>query len=464
MPLTTGIALPQISHVFEKTLLVAVVTDLAIGGNGYLIEIGSWRIREILFALCVPWAILRLTIVRPVKLDRKLIALTIAFVLITAFDAALGYIRGNNPTDIIAEIKPLSYFPMVLFFAVAIASRAEAALVAKIFVVCGIILSVAYLLLLLAAYLHLVSYLDIYNRLGESDEFIFRQAVDRQQFFVGFLYKGMFDVNIAVLFLMFGPFRYGQWIALICTLALAMTLTRSMFVGLTCSVLFGLLLARSLRLSIVALGQLGMMAVIILVAVRVETSHNMKEFAALGAQPEAAIAASPYASHPAPPASPRESAPPATAPPATAPPAAGAQAAPEPAPPTAAIIEARPTDTMRTNDIRFVFDHLNLKSILIGNGLGTWIGARNRIELNFLEVFYKQGLVGLLFWGLLAGYVFWLYRLAARQARELALPFLLSAIFVYATTTFNTFLTGSIGMGVVFISIGALSALARDCK
>jgi hypothetical protein len=42
-------------QLFEKALLIAVVLDLALGGNGYLIKIGPLRVREILFAFCIPW-------------------------------------------------------------------------------------------------------------------------------------------------------------------------------------------------------------------------------------------------------------------------------------------------------------------------------------------------------------------------------------------------------------------------
>ena len=120
----------QTAYISEKILLIAVVIDLALGGNGYLIAIGSFRVREILFAVCIPWAVLRLTVLDPVKVDRKIVTFVIAFVAITALDALLGYLRGHNPNDIIGEIKPLAYFPMLLFFAVAIRSIADVTMVA----------------------------------------------------------------------------------------------------------------------------------------------------------------------------------------------------------------------------------------------------------------------------------------------------------------------------------------------
>ncbi|MET4801590.1 MFS family permease [Bradyrhizobium sp. LB11.1] len=424
----------QTAYISEKILLIAVAIDLALGGNGYLITIGLFRVREILFAICVPWAVLRLTVLNPVKVDRKIMTFVIAFIAMTALDALLGYLKGNNLNDIIGEIKPLAYFPMLLFFAVAIRSISDVTMVARILVGCGIIMSVAYLLVLLAAFTGVVSYLAVFNALGSIDEFIFRQAVDRQLVFIGFFYKGFFYVAIAMLFMIFGRFAYGRLVATICGIALAMTLTRSLFVGFACAALVGLLLQWNWRRSIVPIGQLGVMAIIMLIAVQAETNLNLKEFAALGVIRGPADLEK-YASQ-------------------------GGVPPPVP-PPTAAIFEARPTDNERIRDVKFVFQNTNAASLLVGNGLGAQIRDRDRVELNYLEVLFKQGLVGLGFWLLLIGYVTQLYFASAPGSRDLAAPFLLSGIFVYVATAFNTVLTGSIGMGAVFISIASLDVISR---
>src|SRR3546814_9124605 len=52
----------------------------------------------------------------------------------------------------------------------------------------------------------------------------------------------------------------------------------------------------------------------------------------------------------------------------------------------------RPSDAIRQNDIRIVLEELDPPMIAIGRGLGAPIGKRARIELNYLEILYKQGL------------------------------------------------------------------------
>jgi len=99
---------------------------------------------------------------------------------------------------------------------------------------------------------------------------------------------------------------------------------------------------------------------------------------------------------------------------------------------------------------------------LIGKGFGAPIGDRNRIEINYVEIFYKQGLLGLLIWLALFAYSFLLYSKLPPENRQFGAAFLLSGFFVAVATASNTFLTGSIGMAVVFIAVVSLSILSRD--
>src|SRR3546814_19985519 len=100
--------------------------------------------------------------------------------------------------------------------------------------------------------------------------------------------------------------------------------------------------------------------------------------------------------------------------------------------------------------------------IAIGRGLGAPIGKRERIELNYLEILYKQGLPGLGLWGLLFLYGYYLYLKTPRHLKQFGLAYFLSGLFVFIVTASNTFLTGSIGMAVVFIATASLSVLARQ--
>jgi hypothetical protein len=124
-------------QIIETILLSVVVLDLALGGNGYLISIGPFRIREILYVLCLGWVALRLTTGQQVRLEPKIWALFGFFLAVTAFGAALGYFNGSRVEAILAELKPLAYFPMFLFFLVAIRTRGALELFVSILIGSG---------------------------------------------------------------------------------------------------------------------------------------------------------------------------------------------------------------------------------------------------------------------------------------------------------------------------------------
>ena len=47
---------------FGKLLLVVLLLELLLGGNGYLTQVGGIRVRVILSVVCIAWAAIRFTI------------------------------------------------------------------------------------------------------------------------------------------------------------------------------------------------------------------------------------------------------------------------------------------------------------------------------------------------------------------------------------------------------------------
>jgi hypothetical protein len=438
----------------EKTLLVAVLLDLALGGNGYLIHVFGLRLREIFFVLCLAWVVLRLTRVHPIRLDRNLIWLSGAFFAITVFDAVLGYYNGNRVAAIIAEIKPLSYFPMLFFFLVSIRTRRDLTLVAGVLVACGVLLALIYLLVLL------LTAVGVFNRISlpwalqtMTDEFVFRRVP-----FVGFLYKGCFYISIAVIFLLFDPFRWSKMLATIAVVAIAMTLTRGLALGLIASLLMGIALNHNRRRGVLLIGQCALILTVLILAEKAEI--------ALEVPPPLPQAVSPAKNT------------------SNLPTVVAVNSLDLVFPTDRHPLEAiklgktelfppdqhsqvpgtmqRLGDYQRLSDLKFVFERLDLSMILFGRGLGSPIAGRDRIESTYPEVLYKQGLPGLLVWLTIALYTFYLYRNIPSGTKQFGVPFLLSTFYVYVVTATNTFLTGSMGMAILFISLASLLVLFRE--
>jgi hypothetical protein len=440
-------------QIIEKTLLIAVLLDLALGGNGYLIDIFGFRLREIFYVPCLAWAVLRLTYLHPIRLDRNIVWLSAAFFAITIFDTLLGYHNGHRVGAIIAEIKPLSYFPMLFFFLVAIRTRKDLTLIAGILVACGMLLAIIYLLVLLATAAGFIDRISLRMFLYQHfDEFIFRRMP-----FVGFLYKGDFYICVAVIFLLFDPFRWTKVLATIGVVAIAMTLTRGLALAVIASLFTGIAINYDKRRALLIVAQCALLATVLFLAEKAEIAgEGLPSSQVVGPGKSAGASSILLAVNSVdlvfPSARPALEA----ARPEKRDFAASDQDLPVPG------SMQRAGDYQRLGDLKFILERLDLSAVLFGRGLGAPIAGRDRIESTYPEMLYKQGLPGLAVWFLLALYTFSLYRKVPRETRQFGLPFLLSSLFVYVVTATNTFLTGSIGMAVVFVAFASLLVLSEE--
>ncbi|KYG98565.1 hypothetical protein [Bradyrhizobium sp. DOA1] len=420
-------------------LLVLVVGDLALGGNGYLIKIGPFRVRELLFILCMVWTVAALVSRKEGRPAPGVWWLFGAFVATTAFGVFIGFLNDNFSAGIatnlgpviivdpspraafVGELKPLAYFPMLLFFTSAIQSRREVTMVVTILMVGGAVLATVYLLALASVHLGLVPYSTLFGHLRVSDEIIFRVNP-----FVGFFYKGMYYACVAALLLLLDPFRMTKVIGVIVVLAVALTLTRSLSVALSACIIAAMSWGRwPQRLQLA--GQVLLLTVVTSVGLGIESELS-----------------------PVPPRDRSSST------------EVQQQRDKEPGAAGPAIEVSRPTDSIRRLDIGLVRDNMTLTTLVIGQGFAAKIGQRTKIELTYIEILYKQGIVGLAFWFALLAYICWLYYRVPAANKTLGRALLLCAFFFFISTATNTVLTGSIGLGTVFIALACLSVLANE--
>ncbi|WP_426408196.1 hypothetical protein [Bradyrhizobium ganzhouense] len=427
------------------SLLIIVVVELALGGNGYLVQLGPLRLRELLFVLCMIWsaaALLSRPEARPAAAIWGLLAL---FVAVTGFDVLLGFLNDNfkdgiainygaqlivDPSPrsaVIGELKPLSYFAMLLFFVTAIRSRFQVTIVVTVLMLAGLLLATVYLFTLATVHLGLIPYATVYDHLEASDEFIFRMAYPGAPF-VGFFYKGMYYACVAGILLMLDPFKTTKALALVVILAVGLALTRSLTVAVGACIVLGIAWGPWRQRALLT-GQLLVLVVVAFAAFKTESTQLQAQFDAL--KNESTQLHAPE----------RKSEDKRSAP---------------------MFDLSRHTDDNRLFDVDFVKQRLNPVTLVIGHGLGAKIGRRTKIELTYLEVLYKQGLVGLTFWLSLLAYCAWLYSRVPAANKTLGRALLLCSLFFFISTAANTVLTGSIGQGMVFIAIACLSVLAGE--
>lgn len=380
---------------FERLLLVLLLLEILLGGNGYLTQIGGIRVRVLLSVICIGWVVVRLLSSQVERLPHQIWCLFFLFMGVTTIGSLVGISRGNGMDLIANELKPLLYFPLILFFAQAIKNQAEVELVTRLIVVCGVVQAFAYLAVMAAVHSGAVSYSTVYLFLRESDEFIFRHNPE-EEFFLGFFYKGAFHLSVAALFLLLHPVWKNKWLALIVLTAIGLTLTRGLTAALILSLVAGVFLMPKKSWVAVLLLSGGFVGAVFLFA--------------------------------------------------------------DPL----VYLQRSVSDEIRLADLQIILSELDASMLLLGKGIGALIGERPRIEMNYLEILYKQGIIGLLPWGALLLVNFMAFLRVQGSMRQQALVFHLAALFVYFATATNTFLTGSIGMSIVLVSTVALLVMNQS--
>ncbi len=118
-------------------------------------------------------------------------------------------------------------------------------------------------------------------------------------------------------------------------------------------------------------------------------------------------------------------------------------------------------DALRVNTIGQVVDRIDFLSAIVGHGFGIGVPVRpEHMETTYIEIFHKQGMIGLIWWATVLSILFLRLRRAVRWGNQnLAYPLFLSAAFVAFETATNPFLNNPIGMYPVLISYVGLGLL-----
>lgn len=120
------------------------------------------------------------------------------------------------------------------------------------------------------------------------------------------------------------------------------------------------------------------------------------------------------------------------------------------------------SDAIRTVQIKQVFQNMNFVSLLIGHGFGIGIPVREvHMEIAFLEILHKQGVLGLLFWFTILAITIKQYFLI-KSKTNVSKAFLMSSFFVYLQSFTNPFINNPIGMAMVIISLLCLIQIKKD--
>ena len=128
-----------------------------------------------------------------------------------------------------------------------------------------------------------------------------------------------------------------------------------------------------------------------------------------------------------------------------------------------ANINRQASDSARIIQVQEVVHDVTPLSIFIGHGFGIGVPSRpDKMEIAYLEIFHKQGLMGISFWVILLALTTTLYKSVRGENRRLASAFLLAVVVIYVQSFTNPYVNNPIGITMILLSCVCLNVLANN--
>jgi len=399
IPLKIRLGSTSIAGMFFTIFLL----ELFLGGAGRLTTFGPLTLRMYLFLLGLLG--LGLLLMAGKKLMKTTIALMLIFLCVFALAIVRGIFNSEDYFRIFDDVKMVSFFFILPFFDIMISNYRIASKVVRLLKFAAIFMAIAYLIFFVVLNLKLIPYLTIYQAMSKPEyfaEFGFRGEI-------AMIYKGFVYVAIGYFFYFFAPrSKWNTLKIILIFVAIMLTLVRAymlLIFGMTFFyIVYRFLVARQNRvLNIVVIS-----AIVITALAFVPTALEQ-----LG--------------------------------------------------------NKNISDSIRFTQIQQVFERIDPISFLIGHGYGVGVPIRpGHMEIMYLELFHKQGILGLSFWFFLLVYVFFKaynYNIYREKLEDEAFidtrPFLFGISFVYLQSVFNPYLTNSMGMTFLFITLVIFEKLKK---
>lgn len=414
---------------WKVVLFVVSLTELLVGGGGRLFEIGPLSLRMYLFGATqtvVWWSILRGSW-RP---DATIWKLFGALAGLTAFSAAIGWINDAPVKAIFTDVKPLLYWANLLFYAQIINSQERISVVKACFRWSSAAMAVAYLLVLVLWRYGIIYGWGMYVWALPTEELSFRGNL-------GFFYKGFIFLPIGIFFWLQENTYYRKfiWVFLI-YLAMLLTFTRGFWLIIfSIHVLYTIFYNPKNVVSWLAVVLMLTSLFSVGLYVSQVPNQNFPELAAFQENSRETYKRKPLKDWQR---------------------KLGNMFSQGFEDRESSIID-------RIIQVGEVVDAASPASILVGNGFGKGTESRQiHMEISYLEIFHKQGLLGLGIWAGLF-FVLWkgFYRRMGRSLRQIpfeddAFVFFMAAAFMFAISFLNPFINAPMGLGMLAIALISL--------
>jgi hypothetical protein len=130
---------------------------------------------------------------------------------------------------------------------------------------------------------------------------------------------------------------------------------------------------------------------------------------------------------------------------------------------TMVLVNKAASDQLRITTVNQVMAQVTPLSLIFGNGLGVGVPVRpGHMEIAYVEIFHKQGLLGLMWWTSVFLLLILRYRKARRVDYQSAQPLFLSVIFVIVVSATDSYINNPIGIFVWIVALVGLDVIARE--
>jgi hypothetical protein len=388
---------------YARYLFLVMLIELCIGGGGRFMAFGPISLRMILFGIALVMAIALLIAGQKIRPVYWQFLIFFVFVILVGIGVGLFH---KNPSPLIAEdVKPLCYFLILPFFALVVGDR-EIEETISIIKGGSLFLATGFILFLLLIHSGVFPFLSLYKVTEKSGELFYRGELT-------FFYKAFLFLGIgAIFFLVIGSSTTRYFMVAFLILTMILSATRGLVLALALTLAAHYLFQKKILQTITY----GLLAAVVffwggtLIAESsrwIDSAKNEKKYS--------------------------ETSP--------------------------VLLGARDfSDRGRIGQAQEVFSMISFPSAMIGHGFGAGTPLRPvHMEISYLEIFHKQGLLGLGFWTFLFGYMVRSFLLIRNQ--PVAQAFFFGALFIFIESMTNQYINNPIGLSMLLLFTVCLDKL-----
>lgn len=394
-----------------KGLLSILIIELVLAGGGRIVSFGPVSLRMILFSAAM--IITAIHIIKGSRIEKRYVYLQMCFTAMLAAGIIIGAISGADKSLIWEDVKPLLYFYLLPFFSVAISGIDELKQIQKSIIVASAFMAAAFIIILVLVNLKLIPFLDFYVLTFPTEEFFYRGEYT-------FFYKGFVYLCVGFLLVHFSTIKNKWWLLSLFACAILLSFTRGLLFALALTYLSYFVIEKKYPL------------VALMFVLGCSIFFYGKTF-------YSTISDSLYRID-------REE-----------------QLRVQPSHSNTLFGDREHSDNVRKKQIKEVFESVTIASVLYGHGFGHGVSERPiHMEISYLEIFHKQGLIGIGCWCFLFIRLVQSFLTASKRNLELSLAFFLSALFIFFQSITNQYINNPIGLGMFMISLTGLGVINKS--